>query len=67
MSFSFYRMLEPMNVTLHAHDGKCEVWCPSQNAEWTRTSIATELGIAETNVTVHTTFMGWRIRTPLYR
>ena len=45
-------------MTLHVHDGKCEVWCPSQNAEWTRSSIAAELGIGERNVTVHTTFMG---------
>jgi isoquinoline 1-oxidoreductase beta subunit len=56
--FLSHACMEPMNVTLHVNDDKCEVWCPSQSAEWTRTSIATELGIAEANVTVHTTFMG---------
>jgi isoquinoline 1-oxidoreductase beta subunit len=56
--FLSHACMEPMNVTLHAHDGKCEVWCPSQAADWTRSSIAAELGITETNVTVHTTFMG---------
>jgi len=56
--FLSHACMEPMNVTLHAHDGKCEVWCPSQSADWTRSSIAAELGIAEPNVTVHTTFMG---------
>lgn len=56
--FLSHACMEPMNATLHAHDGKCEVWCPSQSADWTRSSIAAELGIAEANVTVHTTFMG---------
>ena len=56
--FLSHACMEPMNVTLHVHDGKCEVWCPSQSADWTRSSIAAELGIAEPNVTVHTTFMG---------
>jgi len=56
--FLSHACMEPMNVTLHAHDGKCEVWCPSQAADWTRSSIAAELGIGEANVTVHTTFMG---------
>jgi isoquinoline 1-oxidoreductase beta subunit len=56
--FLAHACMEPMNVTLHAQNGKCEVWCPSQAADWTRSSIAKELEIPETAVTVHTTFMG---------
>lgn len=56
--FLYHACMEPMNTTLHLYDGKCEAWCPTQSAEWSRTAIATELGIPETAVTVHTTFMG---------
>jgi isoquinoline 1-oxidoreductase subunit beta len=56
--FLAHACMEPMNITLHLHDGACEVWCPSQAADWTRSSIAKELALAESNVTVHTTFMG---------
>jgi isoquinoline 1-oxidoreductase beta subunit len=34
------------------------VWSPTQSADWTRSAIAKELALAETNVLVHTTFMG---------
>ena len=56
--FLAHACMEPMNITLCVHDGKCETWCPSQAADWTRSAIAKELEIAESNVTVHTTFMG---------
>ena len=56
--FLSHACMEPMNVTVHIHDGMCEAWCPSQTADWTRTAIAQELGMPESNVTVHTTFMG---------
>ncbi len=56
--FLSHACMEPMNITLHLHEGKCEVWCSSQSAEWTRSSIAKELALAESDVTVHTTFMG---------
>jgi isoquinoline 1-oxidoreductase subunit beta len=56
--FLSHACMEPMNATIHLHDGKCEAWCPSQAAEAMRTMIAKELEMPETNVTVHTTFMG---------
>jgi isoquinoline 1-oxidoreductase beta subunit len=56
--FLSHACMEPLNVTMHVSDGKCEAWCPSQSAEWTRTAIANELGISEGSVAVHTTFMG---------
>jgi len=56
--FLAHACMEPMNVTLHFHDGRCEAWCPSQSGDLSRSSIAKELGISESDVTVHTTFMG---------
>jgi isoquinoline 1-oxidoreductase subunit beta len=56
--FLAHACMEPMNITLHVNNGKCEVWAPSQAADEMRTVIARELGLAETRVTVHTTFMG---------
>jgi isoquinoline 1-oxidoreductase beta subunit len=56
--FLSHACMEPMNATIHLHDGKCEAWCPSQGAEAMRTTIAKELEMQEAAVTVHTTFMG---------
>ncbi len=56
--FLAHATMEPMNTTIHLHDGKCEVWSPSQGAEAVRPKIAKELELPESSVTVHTTFMG---------
>ena len=56
--FLSHACMEPMNATIHFHDGKVEAWCPSQGAEAMRTMISKELEIPETSITVHTTFMG---------
>jgi isoquinoline 1-oxidoreductase beta subunit len=56
--FLSHACMEPMNITLHLQGDKCEAWCPSQCADVSRTVIAKELGLTESAVTVHTTFMG---------
>jgi len=56
--FLSHACMEPMNITIHLHDGKCEAWCPSQCADVSRTILAKELDLPENSVTVHTTFMG---------
>lgn len=56
--FLSHACMEPMNITMHLHDGKCEMWCPSQSADATRGVVAKELSMPETSITVHTTFMG---------
>ncbi len=56
--FLSHACMEPMNITAHLKDGKCEVWSPSQGGDFTRSVIAKELGVAESSVTVHTTLMG---------
>jgi len=50
--------MEPMNITAHLREGRCEVWAPSQAADAMRSVIAKELELAESSVTVHTTLMG---------
>lgn len=56
--FVAHACMEPMNITMHLQGDKCETWCPSQCAGISRTVIAKELGLPESAVTVHTTFMG---------
>jgi len=56
--FLAHATMEPMNMTIHLRDGKCEVWAPSQGAEAMRKVVSEELKMAETDITVHTTFMG---------
>ena len=56
--FLSHACMEPMNATIHVHDGKCEAWVPSQGGVVMRKTIAKELELPETSVTVHTTFSG---------
>ena len=56
--FLSHACMEPMNITIHLQGDRCETWCPSQCAGISRTVIAKELGLPESAVTVHTTFMG---------
>ena len=56
--FLAHACMEPMNITIHLQGDKCEAWCPSQCADISRTIIAKELGLPESAITVHTTFMG---------
>lgn len=56
--FLSHACMEPMNITMHLQGDKCEAWCPSQCADVSRTVIAKELGLPESAITVHTTFMG---------
>jgi len=56
--FLAHACMEPMNITAHLREGRCEVWAPSQAADAMRSVIAKELELAESSVTVHTTLMG---------
>ena len=56
--FLAHATMEPMNITIHLREGKCEVWAPSQGAEAMRKVVSEELKMADADVTVHTTFMG---------
>jgi isoquinoline 1-oxidoreductase beta subunit len=56
--FLAHATMEPMNITIHLREGKCDVWAPSQGADFIRKTVAKELELPETSITVHTTFMG---------
>ena len=50
--------LEPQNCTAHVQDGKVEIWAPTQNPGPGAELVATTLGVAESDVTVHMTRCG---------
>ncbi len=56
--FLAHAALEPMNCTARVQNGKAEIWAPTQNPEPGRKLIATTLGLAEEDITVHITRSG---------
>jgi isoquinoline 1-oxidoreductase beta subunit len=51
--FIHHATLEPQNCTAHFHDGRVEIWAPTQNPEPGRQLVARTLEIPPENVTVH--------------
>lgn len=50
--------MEPMNCVAHVHDGKCDVWAPTQGADSVRSAVARALGMAPGDVNVRVTMIG---------
>ncbi len=50
--------LEPQNCTAHVRDGKVEIWAPTQNPGPGAELVASTLGVARSQVTVHMTRVG---------
>jgi isoquinoline 1-oxidoreductase beta subunit len=50
--------MEPPAATARMQNGKWEVWAPVQSPGGTREDVAKALGIADTDLTVHTTLLG---------
>ncbi len=53
--FISHATLEPQNCTAHYHEGKLEIWAPTQMPARGRTIVATTLGMKEDDITVHLT------------
>ncbi len=56
--FLAHAPLEPQNTTAWWHDGRMEMWAPTQTPESGRGMVAEVLGIPESDVTIHLTRMG---------
>jgi len=50
--------LEPQNCTALVRDGKVEIWAPTQNPRPGARLVASTLGVAESDVTIHMTRVG---------
>jgi isoquinoline 1-oxidoreductase beta subunit len=51
--FLSHATLEPQNCTAHFHDGKVEIWAPTQNPDAGRKIVAKTLGITDADITIH--------------
>jgi isoquinoline 1-oxidoreductase beta subunit len=56
--FISHATLEPQNCTAHFKDGKVEIWAPTQLPQPGRQLVASTLGIAEGDITIHMTRIG---------
>jgi isoquinoline 1-oxidoreductase beta subunit len=56
--FLSHAQLEPMNCTAHYHDGKLDLWVPSQTPQRGASITARTLGIPESAITLHLTRIG---------
>jgi len=56
--FLAHATMEPMNCTVHVHDGKCEIWVGTQVPGYAQSVAAQVLGIEPSNVTVNNHLIG---------
>jgi isoquinoline 1-oxidoreductase beta subunit len=51
--FLAHATLEPQNCTAHYHDGRLDIWAPTQNPEPGRQLVAQTLGIPPESIAIH--------------
>ena len=56
--YQSHATMEPMNATALYTAEKCEVWCPTQNAEATLATVADAAGLPVAKCDVYKTFLG---------
>jgi isoquinoline 1-oxidoreductase beta subunit len=58
MPYEAHATMEPMNCTVHFHDGICEVWAPTQSAQDVQQAVARVSGLSQDKVTVYLPLVG---------
>ncbi len=58
LPFLAHAPMEPMNCIAHVHDGRCEVWAPTQSADGARGAVARALGMQPDDVLLHVPLIG---------
>jgi len=58
LPFVAHTTMEPPNCTADVHDGKCELWAPTQNPGGMATALASALQIPPSAITIHITLLG---------
>jgi CO/xanthine dehydrogenase Mo-binding subunit len=58
MPFEAHMTMEPMNCTVHVHDGTCEVWAPTQNPQSVKRAVQSAVKMGRDDVVVNVTLMG---------
>ena len=58
LPFQGHATPEPMNCTAYVHDGKCEIWAPTQHQDAAQEIAAKITGLHYKDITIHTTFIG---------
>ena len=56
--FEAHATMEPMNCTVHIHDGMCDVWAPTQNPQEVQRQVAFATRIPQENVIVNVPLIG---------
>lgn len=56
--FLYHAQIEPMNCTARFQAGKLELWAPIQDPQTARQMVARELGLAESDITIHLMRLG---------
>jgi isoquinoline 1-oxidoreductase beta subunit len=56
--FLAHMTMEPVNCTAAVHDGKCEVWAPTQNPNGMATALASVLNLPQSALIIHITLIG---------
>jgi len=58
MPYEAHATMEPMNCTVHVHDGICEVWAPTQNPQEVQRAVSAAIRTQPDKVTVHVPLIG---------
>lgn len=58
LPFLAHAPMEPQNATAWVRDGRVEIWAPTQGPGMAAEQVASALGIAQSTITVHQTWLG---------